>query len=207
MPIHTGHGIYFLDVLHKLEELGYKIGNSIILYFSHHSKCFVHWGTSGSTEQSYLGLEEFKDRLILKMRSIVEEPQQNREPRLGPIPAHPEEKKESSHRNKERRIESIIEKVSEWRKLYTGTLDASGHITKLSLEEAAKKVGIAKKTLDDYLLQLRAGKKFGFDFNAHKEEKVGILRAFVKQQKREGREGRKVSPTEEMGGEVSCVIK
>jgi hypothetical protein len=33
------------------------------------------------------------------------------------------------------------------------------------------------------LLQLRFGKKFGFDFEKNKEEKVGILRLYVKQEK------------------------
>jgi hypothetical protein len=35
----------------------------------------------------------------------------------------------------------------------------------LNLEEAAQKVNISKKSLDDYLLQLRFGKKFGFNFD------------------------------------------
>ena len=41
-------------------------------------------------------------------------------------------------------------------------------------------VGISKKSLDDYLLQLRLGRKYGFNFNQNKTKKVGILRAFVK---------------------------
>ena len=41
-------------------------------------------------------------------------------------------------------------------------------------------VGISKKSLDDYLLQIRYGRKFGFNFNEHKNDKVGVLRAFVK---------------------------
>ena len=52
-----------------------------------------------------------------------------------------------------------------------------------SLEDAANKVGVSKKSLDDYLLQLRFGKKFGFDFEANKDQKVGILRLFVKNEK------------------------
>lgn len=64
------------------------------------------------------------------------------------------------------------------------------HLT-LSLEDAAKKVGISKKSLDDYLLQLRYGKKYGFDFNEHKEAKIGILRAFVKKKKQEEKEKQK----------------
>jgi hypothetical protein len=55
---------------------------------------------------------------------------------------------------------------------------------KYSLEEAAKKVGISKKSLDDYLFQIRFGNRYGFNFNEHYNEKVGILRDFVRQQKK-----------------------
>lgn len=54
---------------------------------------------------------------------------------------------------------------------------------KWSLEEAAQEVGVSKKSLDDYLLQLRFGRKFGFNFENNKESKVGVLRLFVKQEK------------------------
>lgn len=59
---------------------------------------------------------------------------------------------------------------------------------KWSLEEAAIEVGITKKSLDDYLLQLRFGRKFGYDFEANKLSKVGELRQFVKQEKNKLRE-------------------
>jgi hypothetical protein len=36
--------------------------------------------------------------------------------------------------------------------------------TKINLQEAAKTIGIAKKSLDDYYSQLRLGEKYGFDF-------------------------------------------
>jgi hypothetical protein len=67
-------------------------------------------------------------------------------------------------RTKERTIQDIIEKVSLWRKLYNGVQDNDGNLLRYSLEDAAMKVGVSKKSLDDYLLQLRFGKKFGFDF-------------------------------------------
>lgn len=51
----------------------------------------------------------------------------------------------------------------------------------MSLERAADKVGVSKKSLDDYLAQLRAGRQFGYDFNANKDKKVGYLRRFVKE--------------------------
>lgn len=51
------------------------------------------------------------------------------------------------------------------------------------MEEAARKIGISKKSLDDYLLQLRFGRKFDFDFDKFHDEKVGVLRQFVKEKK------------------------
>jgi len=52
-----------------------------------------------------------------------------------------------------------------------------------SLEEAAKQVGISKKSLDDYFLQLKNGKTNGFNFNEHKNDKIGILRNWNKHHK------------------------
>jgi len=68
-----------------------------------------------------------------------------------------------SKRTKERSIEEIIQKVSLWRKLYNGVL-RDGNLVRYSLEDAASKVNVSKKSLDDYLLQLRFGKKYGFNF-------------------------------------------
>lgn len=87
-----------------------------------------------------------------------------------------------ARRTKERKIGYIIEKVARWRKLYHGDPDV-GKGQKMTLEDAAKHVKISKKSLDDYLLQLRFGKKFGFNFQEHKNDKVGILRGYVKKYK------------------------
>ena len=86
-------------------------------------------------------------------------------------------------RNKERSIGFIIDKVTEWRRLYNGFLDDNQEIERMSLEQAAIKVGVSKKSLDDYLSQIRQGRLNGFDFNANKDEKVGKLRNFNKNQK------------------------
>jgi len=58
-----------------------------------------------------------------------------------------------------------------------------GNLVRYSLEDAAKKVDVSKKSLDDYLLQLRFGKKYNFDFQKHKNDKVGVLRTYVKNHK------------------------
>lgn len=85
-------------------------------------------------------------------------------------------------RIKERTLQEVIQKVSLWRLLYTGFYN-KGVFVKMSLEEAAQKVEISKKSLDDYLMQLRSAKKYGFDFKRHAHEKVGVIRAFVRQKK------------------------
>ncbi len=60
-------------------------------------------------------------------------------------------------RTKERTIAEIIDKVSTWRKFYKGIMvknekTQETQLFKLNLEEAAQKVNISKKSLDDYLL-------------------------------------------------------
>ncbi len=59
---------------------------------------------------------------------------------------------EQYRRAKERRIDFVIEKVKLWRKLYNGIPDKKGNLIRHSLDEAANKVGLSKKSLDDYLL-------------------------------------------------------
>lgn len=51
---------------------------------------------------------------------------------------------------------------------------------KLTLDESAMRIGISRKTLEDYYKQLRDGCRYKFDFARHKDEKMGVLRTFVK---------------------------
>ena len=55
----------------------------------------------------------------------------------------------------------------------------------MSLAEAARAIGISKKSLDDYYYQLRLGEFYNFDFEGNLGEKIGILRAYVKEFKPE----------------------
>lgn len=76
--------------------------------------------------------------------------------------------------------------VAKWRKLHNGVV-RNGKLVRYSLEAAANMVGISKKSLDDYLLQLRFGKKYNFNFAAHSNSKAGELRTFVKRMKAQER--------------------
>lgn len=111
-------------------------------------------------------------------------------------------------RTKERKIGYIIDRVIEWRKLYNGYLDPeTGRIVKLSLEDAAKKITISKKSLDDYLLQIRFGKKYGFDFEGHYNDRVGILRSFVKKFKGTAKADRELNQISTMPEELAKILE
>lgn len=84
---------------------------------------------------------------------------------------------------KDKRIGEIIKKVSLWRMLYLGFRASDGEYVEKPLDTAASNVGTAKKTLDDYLLQIRTARNIGFDFNKRKNASIGELREFVKTNK------------------------
>jgi len=81
----------------------------------------------------------------------------------------------------------VVERVSLWRKLYNGVELGNGETVRYSLEDSAKLVGISKKSLDDYLLQLRFGRMYGFDFLKHQCDNIGVLRKFVREHKNKQR--------------------
>ena len=81
----------------------------------------------------------------------------------------------------------MIEKVLKWRELYAGMVNGKeGEGEKIPLDQGATIVNISKKTLDDYLAQLKKGRKYGFNFNDHKNEKIGVLREFIRKAERKG---------------------
>lgn len=105
-------------------------------------------------------------------------------------------------RTKERKIGFIIEKVARWRNLYNGVQNSRGETIRLTLEEAATQVGISKKSLDDYLLQLRFGRKYGFNFQEHRNDKVGMLRTYVKKYKKMQSDIEKLKSSESLSSEL-----
>ena len=92
-------------------------------------------------------------------------------------------------------IKEAVAVVAVWRRLYTGVTrrdveeDEKRYtvLIRYSLDDAANKVGIPKKTLDDYLHLLLMGRKFNFPFSSHGNEKIGQLRAFVNKAKAKAR--------------------
>jgi len=62
----------------------------------------------------------------------------------------------------------------------------------MNLDVAAEQLGISRKTLDDYSLQLRRAREYGFDFEKSRNEKMGFLRKFVKDKAAIMKKGKKI---------------
>ena len=77
-----------------------------------------------------------------------------------------------------RKIGEVVRIVYSQRKYFNGYYNDEGENVKYNLEEASKMVGVKRKTLDDYLKQLRKARENGFDFNKYKNESIAYLRSF-----------------------------
>ena len=182
--------IKLTDVITKLKICGYPLTGAMVSVFYPDINEYIFMGSDPLDTSILIQENNFEEKLLkIRVLCYVEEKllpavqlEKNRTNSIGLRLSRgnsvPDKKK--SKRTKERKIGYIIEKVNTWRKLYNGFYDEYGKFTKYSLDEAAKIIGISKKSLDDYLLQLRMGRKYGFDFNSNKNNKVGVLRSFVK---------------------------
>lgn len=93
-------------------------------------------------------------------------------------------KKKQSSKVRERTIREVVSAVAEWRQLYVGKLTTDGEIHRHTLDEAAEIMGIPKKTLDDYFIQIQVGRLNNFDFVKHSDANIGSLRSFVQLHKK-----------------------
>ena len=50
-------------------------------------------------------------------------------------------------------------------------------------------MGIPKKTLDDYYAHIKIGSEFKFDFQHNLQQKIGVLRSFVKEKNSKKKQG------------------
>jgi hypothetical protein len=89
-------------------------------------------------------------------------------------------------RSKERKISDVFDKVNKWRAIYNELKGSMPRTRRLS-EKAAEMVGIPKKSLDDYMHQIKLGKLYNFDFNKNLECMIGELRRFNKKEENKQR--------------------
>ena len=193
--------ILTIELLKKLDEF-IQINNFQIFFYNTNTKTYILVGIYPNKiilekifmRDSIMNIKN-KDMITIKLkfRQIINKDNDLKmEYQITDEEKNDEDKSDNSYpelgiktrRAKERKIGSVVKKVYMWRRLYTGFEDDKGRTIKLTLEEAAKKVGISKKSLDDYLIQLRNGRQLGFNFNEHQNDKIGVLRSFIKKNKK-----------------------
>ena len=191
------------DLCNSLKILGYPMGGSMINIYLNEASDYVFYGPEPIDHNICINSSELGKGNLIKIKIINYLDKKmlnvnNKTDEIKELDENDEESElnesnkgngsentvqnffESEARRRERRIGYIIEKVHAWRKLYNGFYNENGEHTRYSLDTAAELLGISKKSLDDYLLQIRLGRKFGFDFNKYRNERVGNLREFVK---------------------------
>ena len=190
------------NIVIKLSKNINKINNYSICYYSNLLNSYLYLGKFNMENNNFYTFNnkinndfiieydstqylKLKFREILKKENLIHtnliDEEENLENNNNIIKENYNNLNIKSKRAKERKIGEIIKKVYLWRKLNLGFYDKKlNKEIKYSLEDGAMKLGISKKSLDDYLIQLRLGKFYGFNFNEHINDKVGVLRAFVK---------------------------
>ena len=172
----------------KHYSISYRTNNENLLSVSEEENVFLYVGAYPLVDN--YSIEIPKDNiLIINLRPFIDKTDQLRLELYEEKAEQQDENKkkhyfvnQNSKRAKERKIGYILTKVYLWKKLYEGVVDRLGNKIKMTLQDAAEKVDISKKSLDEYLNQIRFGKLLGFDFNKHRNDKVGVLRGFVKTQ-------------------------
>jgi hypothetical protein len=190
-------------LVQTLKQMDYPLDMNMIFYYSQATDMFIYCGKEPLHINTFLPGQDIaingdRKEIVLRIRHIEHTITQSIDPSLeletaALIDVDPDVDQDSSSttnekgkrkRHKERKIGEVLDLVLKWRKLYSGIRDPrTGQIVKLSLDDAAKRVGVAKKSLDDYLLQIRSAKKSGFNFQEHYNERVGVLRSYVKKTK------------------------
>ena len=181
-------------IVQELKLLGYGVARKRVDYWSYLMRSFVKCGIEPLPVSVVVPAFEMKEKLVLRFEPadwtdgstlpsalIAESEAYERYPEIQPDVSEPVQKKE-------RIIGHVLERVTKWRDIvreskHRRELDPDCPEERQTLEEAANAVGVAKKSLDDYLLMIRFGKKFGFNFEAHRNERVGVLRSYVKANK------------------------
>ena len=172
----------------KHYSISYRTNNENLLSVSEEENVFLYVGAYPLVDN--YSIEIPKDNiLIINLRPFIDKTDQLQLELYEEKAEQQDENKkkhyfvnQNSKRAKERKIGYILKKVYLWKKLYEGVVDRLGNKIKMTLQDAAEKVDISKKSLDEYLNQIRFGKLLGFDFNKHRNDKVGVLRGFVKTQ-------------------------
>ena len=90
----------------------------------------------------------------------------------GPVVRQPKPLK----REKERKLGDILYLVHQWLQTIDNIREMPDADDRDVLEEAAVFIGMPRKTMVEYVLKVRNGHHFGFNYEAHLDEGIGRLR-------------------------------
>ncbi len=188
----SGQTILFQSAIAELRQRGYDMLRAKFWYFDTSLNDFVYCSAHPVPNSWSIPIRELGDKNTLtikiqknpKVCSASEKDEQAPARAPSERPHQTQEGDKLRSRVKERSLGVVIQKVHRWRALYNGIINMNGERLRYTLQQAAEIVDIPKKTLDDYLQQIKTGKKYGFDFDAEKDSKIGVLRDFNEQHKR-----------------------
>jgi len=193
LPVYTTKNcdLIMQSVLTSLKRRGYNTEEVRIQFYSDAFGCFVDCGYEPVSQSCLVKEIDLLDNLLhleveiepsdheisnTNFKSTISSAITNPELKLVEIKSE-----KSSEGLKDNTIGSVVEIVKKWRELYEGYIIPEGMKIKYSLDKAAEILGIQKKTLDDYLQQIKKAAAYGFDFEQHKDKQIGYLRNFVKE--------------------------
>ena len=139
--------------------------------------------------KNYVDKKLKKDTFFLLKKHFSELSEKKINSEIVPTPKLKKIEKEKNNEKiieinkRKRKIGEIVKNVYAQRMLFNGYYNEEGTKVKYDLDNASQKIGIAKKTLDDYLKQIREAREHGFDFNKYKDEPIAYLRKFNKDNK------------------------
>ena len=194
--------IQILDLKQQLKKKGYPITTSKLYIYLNNASIDDYVFINDDKEIIYSSMLSKDNTIKLKLKNYLDNRLINNtflhlKKHFSEISSHNSEKnvelplsqsvntKEESSQEKgiefnkrTRKIGEIVKNVYAQRMLFNGFYNDEGNKVKFSLQEASDKVGIPKKTLDDYLKQIRIARENGFDFNKNKDKPISFLRQF-----------------------------
>eukprot|EP00826_Nyctotherus_ovalis_P007831 TRINITY_DN12005_c0_g1_i2.p1 TRINITY_DN12005_c0_g1~~TRINITY_DN12005_c0_g1_i2.p1 ORF type:complete len:233 (+),score=22.65 TRINITY_DN12005_c0_g1_i2:135-833(+) len=156
----------------SLDELMTQLAEAAGLNFDGHQVLYRTYGPyilAGaypfSNNSNYLNIASVYDPVFIKLR-VADKTKFLSAPKRG----------------NERKISDVIKALFIWRTLVMiGQIDADRKLKRYNRQEAAELVKIPKKTLEDYLLQIKLALCNGFDFNMYCNTRFGVVRDFNRQ--------------------------
>ena len=188
--------IWVDDLKHLLKIKGYPITTSTIYIYD---EDFIEGYSLVNDKEKIYSVTIKNDTIKLKLKNYIDNKliedtfsilkkcfsdSSQEKAELGPENSSISNQEKNKELNKRTRtIGEVVKIVYAQRKFFNGYYNDEGENIKFNLDAASKKVNIKRKTLDDYLKQLRKGREKGFDFNKNKNKPISNLRRFNEENK------------------------